>query len=61
MYSLIYTQYTYSYYGIYLSFCVYYTKSVYSLGSSVYDEICVKILLVIKIEKLKMKSNFTRR
>ena len=43
--SLIYTKYTYSYYGIYLFVCVCYTKSV-SLIEFLrkFCEICIKIL-----------------
>ena len=61
---LICTKYTYSFYNIYLFFCVGYTISVSSIEIfrklCVYDEICDKVLLrkrVIKFEWLKIRSN----
>ena len=45
---LIYTKYTYSYYGAYLFFCVCYPNSVSFIEFlrilCIYDELCVKIL-----------------
>ena len=56
--NLIYTKYTYSYYGIYLFFCVCYTKSVsfveFLRKFYIYDEICVKILAMLVMTKKKI-------
>ena len=45
---LIYTKYTYSYYGVYLFFCVCYPNSVSFIEFfrilCIYDELCLKIL-----------------
>ena len=41
---LIYTKYTYSYYGAYLFFCVSYPDSVFLRILCIYDELSIKIL-----------------
>ena len=45
---LIYTKYTYSYYGAFLFFCVCYPNSIsfieYLRSLCIYDEVCIKIL-----------------
>ena len=65
---LIYTKYTCLYYGMYLSFCVYYPTSVsfieFLMDFCIYDDIVDMIPITDKKLlhfKLKIRSNFTCR
>ena len=63
---LIYTKYTYSYYGAYLLYCVCYSNSVsFTEFLYIYEEICIRILSyqneLLNLKRLKFKSNFKHR